>query len=119
MLLLWHPLRFAAAAVIALQALPIRGTWLAVLLGVRLEVVGIGIAAGISLFRRGPDAVGLTRAALWQSAVMDLVIYSTSIFPNNRMPGDTPYYAAWSIAHHAGWLLYLRRSRRIYNTFTR
>ena len=41
---------------------------------------------------------------------MDLVVYETAIFPNNRMPGDTPFYVAASLAYHLGWIIYLWRS---------
>ena len=46
-----------------------------------------------------------------------VVVYTTPYFPNNRMPGDTPFYVAASLAYHGAWLAYLFRSRRVRNTY--
>jgi hypothetical protein len=117
LLRVWHPLQAAAAAPGALAALPVRGWPLAMLLAVRVGVAGVCFAAGIALTRRSPGAVRLTAAALLLSAGIDLVVYLTPIFPNNRMPGDTPYYIAATLLYHAAWLTYLARSRRVAATF--
>jgi hypothetical protein len=107
----------ALAAADALQALPIRGWRLALLLAVRVAVTAVGFAAARAIWDRRPVAPDLTRAAILLSAVVQLFIYATSIAPNNRMPGDTPYYMALTILVHGGWLLYLVRSVRVRRTF--
>lgn len=114
---LWQPLNFAAAAAEALQALPVRGWPLALLLVVRLAVTAVGFAAARALWDRRTGAPALARAALVLSAVVQLFIYGTSIAPNNRMPGDTLYYVAFTVVAHGGWLLYLARSARVRRTF--
>ena len=59
----------------------------------------------------------LARLALVASAATDLFVYTTPYFPNNRLPGDTVYYVAASLAYHGAWLLYLARSKRVRTTY--
>jgi hypothetical protein len=115
-LALWQPLNLAVAAATALAALPIRGWPLGLLLMVRIGVAALGVAAAVAILDRRPTALALARAALVLSCATELFVYATSIFPNNRMPGDTPLYVAWTIAFHGGWLLYLSRSKRVRET---
>jgi hypothetical protein len=100
-----------------MSGLPARGTAVAVILLLRLIVVGFGMAAGRALQTVQPGAVTLAKAALVASAATDIFIYTTPYFPNNRMPGDTIYYVAASLAYHAAWLTYLWRSRRVRATY--
>ena len=117
LLLVWEPLNLAAAAPVAITALPIRGVPLALTLVLRLVVAGIGIAAGLALADRRPGAVRLAKASLALSAATAVFVYATPYFPNNRMPGDTPLYVAGSLAYYGAWFLYLSRSRRVRNTY--
>ena len=117
LLVIGQPLNTAVAALAALNALPLRGWPLGVLLALRLCVTGFGITAGLALQRRRPGAVMMTKAAVAASALMDLVVYTTPYFPNNRPPGDTPLYATASLVIHAAWLVYLFRSKRVRNTY--
>ena len=117
LLLVWHPLNFALVAAGALEALPLRGTPLALVLAARLLVTAVGIAAGIALLARRPAAVTLAIAALALSAAADLFVYTTSYMPSNRLPGDTRWYVATSLLYHGAWLLYLVRSVRVRNTY--
>jgi len=117
LLVVFHPLSLAVTASNALGALAVRGTAVALILILRLVVVGFGMAAGRALQNVQPGAVTLARAALVASAATDLFVYATPYFPNNRTPGDTIYYAAASLAYHGAWLLYLFRSTRVRNTF--
>jgi hypothetical protein len=59
----------------------------------------------------------MAKAALILSAAIDLVVYTSSYFPSNRMPGDTPLYIAASLTYHGIWLAYLFRSRRVKRTY--
>src|SRR5689334_1654897 len=117
LLLVWHPVNFAIAAAGALDALPLRGTPLALLLAARLLVTAFGIAAGIALLAVRPAAVRLAIVALALSAAADLFVYTTSYMPSNRLPGDTIWYVAASLLYHGAWLLYLVRSTRVRNTY--
>ena len=111
-------LSLAVTAAGALGALAVRGAPVALILVLRLGVVGFGMAAGRALQNLQPNAVTLAKAALLLSAATDVFVYSTPYFPNNRRPGDTMYYIAASLAYHAGWLLYLARSTRVRATYT-
>jgi hypothetical protein len=118
LLVLFHPLSLAVTASSAMNALSSRGAAVGLILLLRLVVVGFGMAAGRALQSLQPGAVTLAQAALLASAATDVFIYTTPYFPNNRMPGDTVYYVAASLAYHGAWLLYLLRSRRVRNTYT-
>jgi hypothetical protein len=74
---------------------------------VHAVIVAIGVGAGRALGIGAPHGVRFTQLALVLSLSMDLVRYSTSIFPNNRVPGDTPFYVLASLAYHLTWLIYL------------
>jgi hypothetical protein len=115
--LVWAPVRSAFVASSALAALSVRGPSLAAALVALVLVTSFGVAAGIALLTKRGPAVEMGKAALMLSAVLDVVIYTTSYFPSNRMPGDAPFYVAASLIYHAAWLSYLFRSRRVRNTF--
>lgn len=115
MLLGYHPLSFAVVAASWLSALGVRGASLALVLVARLAVTGLGVAAGFALLGARPGAAPLALVAMALSGTMDIFIYSTSYVPNNRMPGDTPFYIAASLAYHGAWIAYLLRSKRVRN----
>ena len=117
LLVVFHPLALAVTASGALSALSVRGGAVAVILILRLMVVGFGMAAGRALQQVQPGAVTLAKAAVLASAATDLFVYTTPYFPNNRLPGDTVYYVVASLAYHGAWLGYLARSRRVRATF--
>jgi len=117
LLLVWQPITLGLAASNALDALAFRGLPLALLLMIRLLVAALGIGAGLALLARRGAAVAMARIALLASACTDLFVYTTPYFPSNRLPGDTVWYAAWSMAYHAVWLVYLFRSARVRNTY--
>jgi hypothetical protein len=117
LLVVFHPLALAVTASNALDALQARGTAVALILILRLIVVGFGMAAGRALQQVQPGAVTLARAALAASAATDVFVYTTPYFPNNRVPGDTPLYVAATLAYHGAWLLYLARSKRVRATY--
>ena len=112
-LLGYHPLSFALAAGTWLSAVAVRGTPLALILVCRLAVTGVGVAAGLALVGGRPAAATIALVAMALSGAMDTFIYLTSYVPNNRVPGDTPYYLAASLVYHAAWIGYLLRSKRV------
>ena len=118
LLVVFHPLSLAVTASGALGALSVRGTAVALILILRLVVVGFGMAAGRALQTLQPGAVTLAKAALLASAAADVFVYTTPFFPNNRQPGDTIYYVAATLAYHAAWLGYLVRSKRVQATYS-
>ena len=117
MLVVFHPLTLAITASGALSALSVRGPSVALVLILRLVVVGFGMAAGRALQMLQPGAVPLAKAALLASVATDVFVYTTPYFPNNRPPGDTVYYVIASLAYHGAWLAYLDRSRRVHATY--
>jgi len=117
LLVVWQPVSLALVASHLVDAIAIRGLPLALVLLLRLVVTAFGIAAGIALLAQRPSAVTLAKASLLATAAVDLFVYLTPFFPNNRFPGETPYYVAGSIAYCGVWLMYLSRSRRVRNTF--
>ena len=117
LLVVFHPLSLAITASGALSSLSARGTRVALILILRLAVVGFGMAAGRALQTVQPGAVTLGNAALLASAATDVFVYTTPYFPNNRPPGDTVYYVAATLAYHGAWLIYLARSSRVRTTY--
>jgi hypothetical protein len=117
LLLVYQPLSLAVTTSAALGSMATRGPGLLVATAIRVVVTAVTVAGGLALTNRQPGAVALARTALVLSAACDVFIYTTSYFPNNRMPGDTPIYVAVSLAYHAVWLVYLSRSARVRNTY--
>jgi hypothetical protein len=52
------------------------------------------------------------------SAVIAVFVYTTPYFPNNRLPGETPWLLAASLAYYTIWIAYLFRSKRVRRTFS-
>ncbi len=117
LLLIWQPLSLGLLASGVLSDLALRGVPLALVLLLRVLVTAVGIAAGLALLNRRPAAVTMAKASLIVSAATDVFVYLTPYFPSNRMPGETPFYIAASLAYYAIWLAYLFRAKRVTNTF--
>jgi len=117
LLLFGHPVRAAAMAASALSLLSVRGLPLATLVLLRLAVTAVGVAGGIAIAGRRAGAIALAQAALALSAGIDVLTYLTPFAPNNRAPGDTPFYVTATLLYHGGWMLYLRYSKRVRRTF--
>jgi hypothetical protein len=117
LLLVYQPVSLALSASAALNSWPTRGPKVLVAIAIRVVVTGINVAAGLALTNRAPSAVRLAQAALLLSAACDVFILTTSFYPNNRPPGDTPFYVAATLLYHSIWLVYLARSRRVRATY--
>jgi hypothetical protein len=115
-LAIWQPLNLALIAAGVLAALPARGWPLALLLVARVMVTAFGVAAAIAIYHRHSGAAIFAAFALALSTAADLFVYTTPYFPSNRLPGDTPWYIACSMATHGAWLAYLLRSDRVKRT---
>ena len=113
MLIVWGPLQLALTIPIAFAALPVRGPILGILIAVRVALTAFGVAAGMTLYSRKPNAVSLARVSLVATAAFDLFRYHSTYYPSNRMPGDEWIETALSLAYAAAWLTYLSRSRRV------
>jgi hypothetical protein len=117
LLMIWQPVSVGLTASRALGSIAIAGVPVAVLIGLRLLIAALGVAAGLALFRLRDGAVALAKTALVASLATDLFVYLTPYFPSNRAPGETPVFVGVSLAYHGGWLLYLSRSRRVRDAF--
>jgi len=117
LLVIWQPISVGLSASGAIASIAMGGFSLALVLVLRLLVAALGVAAGLALFGVRAGAVGLARVALMASAAIDLLVYLSPYVPSNRAPGETPIFVAVSLTYHAGWLLYLFRSRRVRATF--
>jgi hypothetical protein len=116
LLLVWQPFSLALTTAGTLDDLSLRGSGLAMILVARLFAAGLGIAAGLSLFQRTPGALSIARASLVFSAAVDVLVYATPYYPNNRPPGDATLILIASLAYYAIWLTYLARSKRVRST---
>lgn len=117
LLLVYQPLSLALSASAALNSFPTRGPKVLVAIAIRVVVTGITVAAGLALTNRAPSAVRFASIALVLSAACDVFILTTSFYPNNRPPGDTPFYLLATVLYHGVWLGYLARSRRVRETY--
>jgi len=106
-LMLWQPVSLGLSASSALAALAVRGWPLIIVIAIRVAVAGFGIAAGLAILRRHPGAIATAKASLALSAATDVFVYTTPYFPDNRIPGDTPFYVAASLAYYSAWMIYL------------
>lgn len=117
LLLVWQPISLSLTIAGRLDSLSLRGPGLAFVLAARFLAAALGIAAGLSLMQRRPGAVTLARASLIFSAAIDVLVYATPWYPNNRPPGDAPLFLIGSLLYYALWLGYLSRSKRVASTF--
>ena len=118
LLLVWQPFSLALTTAAALEGLSLRGSGLAVILIARLFAAGLGIAAGLALFQRKPGAVTIANASLIFSAAVDVLVYATPYYPNNRPPGDALIVLLVSLTYYGIWLAYLARSKRVRSTYS-
>jgi hypothetical protein len=118
LLIVWQPISLGLVASGLLDALPVRGLPLALVLTARLLVTAFGIAAGLALLSRRPAAPTMAKASLVASAAIDVFVYTTPYFPNNRLPGETPLFVIASLVYYTIWVAYLFRSKRVRHTFS-
>jgi hypothetical protein len=109
LLALWEPLSLAFFVAPALTTISTRGRATAAFLFARVLIAGLGIAAGIALWRDHPHARGLAAAALILSTAASAVTLTTTLLPSSIVPGDQWLYLAAIVVFNFGWLVYLGR----------
>jgi hypothetical protein len=109
LLVVWEPISFALYASTVVSRLPQRGAGAIAWLGVRIVVVGIGIAAGLAIWNERPGAIVLARVAVGLSAAAVIVGWATAALPENRPPGLAGPVALALLAYNLAWLVYLFR----------
>jgi hypothetical protein len=112
-LLVWMPLTFAGEIAATLPSLWMRGPATVLELILHGLVAALAVAAGLALARRDPHGPAFAEIALAASSTLVLQSVFWSALPSQTMPGDRPLLAAVALAHAAGWIAYLRRSRRV------
>jgi hypothetical protein len=117
-LAVWQPLTFATEVTATLGSLAMRGPAGVAELSAHAVVAAFAFATGWGLWIGNPNALPLAQIALAAcSAATVQSIYWTWL-PHNIMPGDRLPLALLSVAHAAGWIVYLRRSRRVRSPLT-
>jgi hypothetical protein len=109
-LTVWEPLALALVVAPRLGSIGFYGWPAVALLIARLLVAGLGVAAGIALWRDAPGARRLAGAALVLGMISSAVSLGTSILPSNLPPGDAAFWIALVVAHNSAWLVYLWRT---------
>jgi hypothetical protein len=110
-LVLWEPLTLALAASSLLRRIADRGITAWSVLGLKVVVAGLGIAAGMALWQGRPGALVLARWALALSLVTTVFARTTHFWPATLPPGVAGPALAVSIAWTGGWLIWtLRKS---------
>jgi hypothetical protein len=87
------------------------------LLGVRLVVTSVGVAAGLALWHKRTGAVQLAKASLVLSAIEAIGRLSTRVGFSETPPGLRLPVALAVILFNAVWYLYLDKSRRVRATY--
>lgn len=112
-LAVWQPLTLAAAVSTTLDSLAMRWPEGVIELVAHAAVVSLAVAAGWAFWINNPSAPLLAQIALALCAVVSVQSLYWSWLPDDTMPGDRLPLALLAIAHAAGWIGYLRRSRRV------
>jgi len=116
LLAIGEPLVLAAEVARLLPTLGYQGAAVVLLVLARVAVTAFGVAAGLAIFNRRPHATGMATLALALLGSVSLFALLTPILPSNRPPGTTAPIAVVVFAYYAGWIAYLRRSRRVRET---
>jgi hypothetical protein len=88
-----------------------------------LELVAHGVltafavAAGWGLWVGNPAAPALAQIAIACVAAESVQSLYWTRLPHDVMPGDRLPLAVTAIAHATGWIVYLRKSRRVRSLF--
>ncbi len=112
-LFVWEPLRFAVDLSGSMGTLGMRGTPGAIELAAHATTAIIAVAAGWGLWIRNPRAPMLASIAVAASAMVTIQSLYWLYLPGNAVPGERLPLSIVAIAHAAGWMAYLRKSRRV------
>ncbi len=116
-LFLWEPRKLAGEVVTSLGTISMRGSGAVVELLAHAAVAAVAVAAAWALWIGNPRAPALAVTALVASAAAAVQSVYWSSLPGHIVPGDQLLLALVAVAHAAGWIVYLRRSRRVQATY--
>ena len=108
-LVLWEPVTLAFAASSLLPRIVEHGATAFAVLGMKILVAALGMAAGIALWQDRPGAMKLARVALVCSLVTTVVARTTHFWPATLPPGVAGPALAASLAWTGGWLVWSLR----------
>ncbi len=117
-LAVWQPVTFATEVTATLGSLAMRGPAGVVELSAHAVVAAFAFASGWGLWTGNPNAPALAQIALAACAAAAVQSIYWTWLPHDIMPGDRLPLAVVSVAHAAGWIVYLRRSRRVRSRLT-
>ena len=109
----WQPLKLASEVSATLGSLGMRGLAGVVELAVHAAITAFAVAAGWGLWIGNPKAPVFAEIAVAACAVASVQSLYWTRLPANTMPGDRLPLAIAAMAHAAGWMVYLRKSRRV------
>jgi hypothetical protein len=109
----WEPLRVAREVTASFGTLSMRGPAAVVELIAHAAVASLAVAAGWALWIANPRAPVFAAVAVAGSAVVAVQSLFWSRLPGDIIPGQRLPLALGAVAHAAGWIAYLRRSRRV------
>jgi hypothetical protein len=112
-LFVWEPLRFADDLTGSLGTLAMRGTPGVVELAAHAATAIVAASAAWGLWVRNPNAPILASIAVAASSMVTIQSLYWTYLPGNAVPGEQLPLSILAIAHAAGWIAYLRKSRRV------
>ena len=113
----WNPATLAVVVASRVGTPAGMATLALVLLGVRLVVTSIGVAAGLALWHKRPGAVPFAKVSLMLSGVEAVGRLSTRVGLSEAPPGTRLPLALAVILYNAAWYVYLEKSRRVRATY--
>ena len=112
-LFVWEPLRFADDLTGSIGTLAMRGTPGVVELAAHAATAIVAASAAWALWARNPRAPILASIAVAASSMVTIQSLYWTYLPGNAVPGEQLPLSILAIAHAAGWIAYLRKSRRV------
>jgi hypothetical protein len=112
-LFVWEPLRFAGDVSRSMGTFAMRGLPGGLELAGHGAIAAMAVAAAWGLWSRNPGAPMLASIAVAGSALASVQSLNWSYLPGNTVPGESLPLSVVAIAHAAGWMTYLRKSRRV------
>jgi uncharacterized RDD family membrane protein YckC len=112
-LFVWQPLTFAVEVSSTLPSMGMRGAAGAIELGVHGLVAALSFAAGWALWQASPAGPMLATIAIVAAAAAGVQSLYWSVLPSNVFPSDRLPLSILIVTTSCGWVLYLRRSKRL------
>ena len=116
-LFVWEPRKLAAELGGSLGTLSMRGPGAVAELLAHTIVAALAVTAAWALWIGNPRAPAIAVVALAASAVTAVQSLYWSLLPGQTVPADHLLLASVAVAHAAGWIAYLRFSRRVRTTY--